>query len=414
MNNSKNILLISDETDFSEKLREKLVLLRDKDSLCVISYEEAEKQVKTIDSRIILVHEHKLQNKTLNLIVDLKELDKDRKRSLILIANNKDRDFILNAYDEGICEHFYADDENFEVLLRILNTIKNNINKSNLNRYVSIMQKAGIIDEETGLYKYKYAELIIDEELDKNNNTGMFLAISPEENGKSTFSLSKMTAALKASVRCDDIVIHANGMKFYIYLKNTDLHGAAVVLNKIKDIYDSEYKIKAGICDVKFKDFEGIERDALSALGEALLTNEEFVFYNENEPDADEWITEEEQLQPENKNFKLFHNAYRKKLEKVIVPVFFRLQKAYEERLFNTKVEQYTDENKSVFRLKNEKQTSTLKVIYPGFAKVLIQITHEGLDTPENQEIALPLKQVDQKILVSIVESFIKEFKSTL
>ena len=71
-------------------------------------------------------------------------------------------------------------------------------------------------------------------------------------------------------------------------------------MNKIKDIYDSEYKIKAGICDVKFKDFEGIERDALSALGEALLTNEEFVFYNENEPDADEWITEEEQLQPEN------------------------------------------------------------------------------------------------------------------
>ena len=66
MYNSKNILLISDETDFSEKLREKLVLLRDKDSLCVISYEEAEKQVKTIDSRIILVHEHKLQNKTLN------------------------------------------------------------------------------------------------------------------------------------------------------------------------------------------------------------------------------------------------------------------------------------------------------------------------------------------------------------
>ena len=312
-----------------------------------------------------------------------------------------------------MCEHFYTSDVDFEVLLRLLNCIKNNIVKSCYNRDKNIMEKVGLIDEDTGLYKYKYAELIINEELDKTKNNGIFLALSPEENGKSTFSLLKMTTALKSSVRCDDIVIHANGMKFYIYLKNTDLHGAAVVLNKIKDIYDSEYKIKAGICDVKYKDFERVERDALSALGEALLTNEEFVFYQDKEPDGEDWVVEEPE-NTSNKNFKLFHQTYQKKLERVIIPVFFRLQKAYEERLFNTKVEQYTEENKSVFRLKNENQTSTLKVIYPGFAKVLIQITHEGLNTPENQEMTLPLKQIDQKLLVSIVESFIKEFKSTL
>lgn len=408
-----NILLITDEQDFSSKLYEKLVLLREKDSLYTLSYEEASKQAKTIEAKVIILHEHEIKNKTLNLIVDLKELDKDKNRSLILAAESKDRDFILSAYDEGVCEHFYTSDVDFEVLLRLLNCIKNNIVKSCYNRDKNIMEKVGLIDEDTGLYKYKYAELIINEELDKTKNNGIFLALSPEENGKSTFSLLKMTTALKSSVRCDDIVIHANGMKFYIYLKNTDLHGAAVVLNKIKDIYDSEYKIKAGICDVKYKDFERVERDALSALGEALLTNEEFVFYQDKEPDGEDWVVEEPE-NTSNKNFKLFHQTYQKKLERVIIPVFFRLQKAYEERLFNTKVEQYTEENKSVFRLKNENQTSTLKVIYPGFAKVLIQITHEGLNTPENQEMTLPLKQIDQKLLVSIVESFIKEFKSTL
>ena len=408
-----NILLITDEQDFSSKLYEKLVLLREKDSLYTLSYEEAAKQAKTIEAKVIILHEHEIKNKTLNLIVDLKELDKDKNRSLILAAESKDRDFILSAYDEGVCEHFYTSDVDFEVLLRLLNCIKNNIVKSCYNRDKNIMEKVGLIDEDTGLYKYKYAELIINEELDKTKNNGIFLALSPEENGKSAFSLLKMTTALKSSVRCDDIVIHANGMKFYIYLKNTDLHGAAVVLNKIKDIYDSEYKIKAGICDVKYKDFERVERDALSALGEALLTNEEFVFYQDKEPDGEDWVVEEPE-NTSNKNFKLFHQTYQKKLERVIIPVFFRLQKAYEERLFNTKVEQYTEENKSVFRLKNENQTSTLKVIYPGFAKVLIQITHEGLNTPENQEMTLSLKQIDQKLVVSIVESFIKEFKSTL
>ena len=273
-----NILLITDEQDFSSKLYEKLVLLREKDSLYTLSYEEAAKQAKTIEAKVIILHEHEIKNKTLNLIVDLKELDKDKNRSLILAAESKDRDFILSAYDEGVCEHFYTSDVDFEVLLRLLNCIKNNIVKSCYNRDKNIMEKVGLIDEDTGLYKYKYAELIINEELDKTKNNGIFLALSPEENGKSAFSLLKMTTALKSSVRCDDIVIHANGMKFYIYLKNTGLHGAAVVLNKIKDIYDSEYKIKAGICDVKYKDFERGERDALPALDEALLTNEEFVF----------------------------------------------------------------------------------------------------------------------------------------
>lgn len=413
MSLKNNILLITDETDFSSKLYEKLVLLRQKDSIYTLSYEDAEKQVKTLESKVIIIHEHKIKNKTLNLIVDLKELDKEKNRSIILAAESKDGEFILSAYDEGVCEHFYTNDENFEVLLRILNCIKKSIALTCRNRDKIIMEKVGIIDDETGLYKYKYAELIINQELDNTKNNGIFLALSPEENGKSTFSLYKMTSALKSSVRSDDIVIHANGMKFYIYLKNTDLHGAAIVLNKIKDIYDSEYKIKAGICDVKYKDFEGIERDALSALGEALLTNEEFVFYHEKEPDGNDWI-EDELINKHNKNYKLFRQTYQKKLERVIIPVFFRLQKSYEERLFNTKVEQYTEDNKSVFRLKNENQTSTLKIIYPGLAKVLIQITHEGLNTPENQEITMPLKQIDQKVLVSIVESFIKEFKSTL
>ena len=41
-----NILLITDEQDFSSKLYEKLVLLREKDSLYTLSYEEASKQAR--------------------------------------------------------------------------------------------------------------------------------------------------------------------------------------------------------------------------------------------------------------------------------------------------------------------------------------------------------------------------------
>ena len=63
--------------------------------------------------------------------------------------------------------------------------------------------------------------------------------------------------------------------------------------------------------------------------------------------------------------------------------------------------------------MKNNKQDSTLKIVYPGFAKIIISITHDGLDSPENSEIQLPLTKINQKKLISIVEDFIKDFKYT-
>ena len=66
-----------------------------------------------------------------------------------------------------------------------------------------------------------------------------------------------------------------------------------------------------------------------------------------------------------------------------------------------------------MFHLKNKNQDSTLRIVYPGFAKIVIYITHEGLDSPENKEIQLPLTKISQKELISIVEEFIKDFKYT-
>ena len=141
-----------------------------------------------------------------------------------------------------------------------------------------------------------------------------------------------------------------------------------------------------------------------------MLGNLDFSIYTESSDLNDNiWLDE-----PKEKNYKLFRAAFNKKLEKVIAPVFYRLQKSWEEKLFNTKVEQYTSDTQSIFRLSNPKQTSLLKIVYPGFAKVIVYITHEGLDSPENTEISLPLNEISIKGITKIVEKFIKEFKSTI
>lgn len=89
------------------------------------------------------------------------------------------------------------------------------------------------------------------------------------------------------------------------------------------------------------------------------------------------------------------------------------MQKSWEEKLFETEIRQSADDEMCVFHLKNKKQDSTLRIVYPGFAKIIISITHEGLDSPENKEIQLPLTKISQKELVAIVEDFIINFKYT-
>ena len=174
--------------------------------------------------------------------------------------------------------------------------------------------------------------------------------------------------------------------------------------------YGDDFELCAGISGIANKDFKEMEKDALQALSDAMATNAEYVFAQAKEETLDEWLDD---TVDKPKNYKIFKQIFNKKLEKVITPVFFRLQKAWEEKLFETEIEQSIGDDMCVFHLKNKKQDSTLRIIYPGFAKIMISITHEGLDSPENKEIQLPLTKISQKELVGIIEDFIKDFKYT-
>jgi hypothetical protein len=268
-----------------------------------------------------------------------------------------------------------------------------------------LLEQLKVIDRNfyTNEYSKQVVENIIDDNLLKN---GVFMAVSPSHSAKTQFSQESMEYSIKKSLRVEDIAMLGKGVNYYIFMPNTDLNGAVTVLNKIKETL--EFDICAGICDIFQKSFDEFERDALIALAEAMATDAEFVFAQEKESTLDEWLSEADE-----KSYKLFRQIFNKKMEKVIAPVFYRLQKSYEEKLFDTEIKQSTSEEQCEFSLKNKNGESSLKILYPGFAKIMIYITHAGLDSPENREIQLPLNKITQKELISIIESFIKEFKET-
>ncbi len=404
----ENILLVTDDEDVAETVLSKLVLLRESDSIAVCDYKMAKRILENPSVSIVLVHECENKDKTLKLIQSIKSAEYE----IILLVNDYDQDFILSAYDLGVSDYYSVKSDSYEMLIRTVNCFKSRSLKVRFARDLALLEKLDVVDEETGFYKYKCSrELLAEFIKNVKVQNGMFVILLLDESCKTRFSADKLSKAIKKSTRCDDVVSVARGGKFYIILPNVDKLGAFAVVHKVQNLLGSRLIVRAGVCRIENKSFDRLEKEAFAALSEACQTNETAVLLEEKVKTLDDWLDDEEK---DDKNFKLFKNAYNNKLEKVIAPVFFRLQKSYEEKLFNTKIDQYSDELQSVFQLKHGKQESRLKITYPGFAKIIIYITHDGLDSPENREISLNLNEVTQSGLAKIIEDFIKEFKKSV
>ena len=400
---SDAVLLISDDENFSHIIKEKLLFLRKDDRFIFSDFKSFHSDLDLAD--IVLIHDDFARKVCLETI---QKIRRNSDKIIILLSNLCDKEFILQAYDCGINDYLSSLVDDFELVIKTVNNIKTSALKQKFLRNQKILTQLGVIDELTGLYAYKYAKQVIENEIESNLlDKGSFLIVAPTENGKTNFSIEKLAQALTNSTRSNDIVTLGKGAKVYILLPNTDCNGALVVLNKIKDSYGQD-ELAAGISEIAHKSFDELENDCLKALSDALATNAGYVIAEEKFETLDDWLddTSEEQ-----KSYKIYKQIFNKKLEKVITPAFYRLQKTWEEKLFDTQIEQSVSENGCVFHLKNKEHESTLRIVYPGFAKIVITISHEGLDSPENKEIQLALTKITTKELINIVEDFIYDFK---
>lgn len=386
------ILLVSDDNDFAQKLDEKLVFLRKNDEIIISDYASALDLIG--ECSVVLVHENSTFEQTLSMIKDLR---KKKEISIILVANSNNENLILESADLGVDDFILANAENFEFVLRIVHNIEFSVLKQLSQGYIKLLKQVNVVDDYSGLFNFDNCQQIL-----KEQKNGIFMAISPCD--KMKFSLDEVGFAIKFAIRKNDIAFIGRGSNFYLYLKDTDFEGAKNVFDKI----NTKIKINAGVADISGKTLENFEKEAQDALIEAQKTEQKFVVHQTKENTLDEWLAD-----TKSGNYKLFRKLFNTKLEKVITPVFYRLQKSYEDKLKNTEIIQFTTDEQCVFELKNKNTKSSLRIIYPGFAKIIVTIKHEGFDSPENSEISLPLDKITQKELVEIVENFIKEYKET-
>lgn len=406
------IILITNESKVADILQPQLVLLRGIDSIAITNYAEAVKDIKNCSPDAIILHCGVEKQDCLNLIREIKADASIKNIVLLLVVSEYDQDFVLSAYDEEITDFFVLEANEAEVLMRIIWCMRKNTLMNAVNKQHGLLEDLNVINKETDYYTEEFCEKVLENEiklLHEKNVEGVLMAVSASEDAKTKLNPAHFAKAIKSSTRASDIIAHAAGNKFYILLPKTSNQGAFCVWDKIKKNTGEDYFILAGLSDVKNKNFEQAKTEVLNSLIEAENTKTDLVIAEDSEKkNSDNWLSK---IGTNQKNFKLFKQAFNKKLDKVIAPVFFQMQKMWEEKLFETKIEQSTNSTLSQFSLKKNGKESAIKITYPGFSKINIDVVHQGLDSPENKRISLDLTEFDENKLIGIIEDFIKEFK---
>lgn len=408
-----NIILITNDDDVIQVLKPRLVLLREIDNILPAKYSEAVEKIKATPPEVILIYCSREKEECLNLIKQIKDIKDIKEISIVLIIDTYDQDFILSAFDENIADYFTIAADDAEILMRTIWSIKKSILMNTIKKQHILLEDLDVIDKNTGFYTNKYSNKIFENEfnnLKKFNMDGILMLISASEESKTKLNSIYFAKSIRNSIRETDVVVHTAANRFFVLLEETNLKGAFCVWEKIKKNVGETYTVNTSLSIVGDKTFDQLKTELLNALTEAASAKQDLVIVNEEEKDSSDWL---DKINTTQKNFKLFKQAFNKKLEKVITPVFFQVQKLYEEKLFKTQIEQYSNSALSAFILKKEDQVSELKITYPGFSKINIDIIHQGLDSPENKRIGLDLTELDETRLTKILEDFIQEFKAS-
>lgn len=412
MSTESNIILVTNDPNVAQILKPKLVLLREVDNILPTKYSDAIKEIRAVVPEVVLLYCSKEKEECLELIRKIKTDEKTKRTSILLVVDNYDQDFLLSAYDENITDYMLLNADDAEILMRTIWSIKKGFLTDTLDKQHDLLEELSVIDKNTGFYTNEYSDKIFKNEfknLKKLNLEAILMLVSASEESKTKLNPLQLAKAIKNSTRNSDVVVHGNANRFYVLLSETNLKGAFCVWDKIKKAVGENYSLVAGITTIAEKTCEEIKTELLNALTEANSTKQDMVIVSEEEKNlSSDWL---DKINSTQKNFKLFKQAFNKKLEKVITPVFFQMQKLYEEKLFKTQIEQYSNQTLSSFVLKKDNQISELKITYPGFSKINIDLIHQGLDSPENQRISLDLTELDESRLTQILEEFIQEFK---
>lgn len=406
------IFIVSDNQMFIDSLKEKIVLLREIDNVLFSNYKNAIKFLNENNINLILTDGENPEI-TKDFIKDLKANIRYKNTQIITFMDFYNDEFALELFDIGINDFILKSASDSEILMRLVWSIQNFEKKQIYENNQNLLYSLGVIeDQNSGIYSPKYCKQVFENEIKNKFKQGEFaslMMIAPDINCRQKLSVNLLGTIIKKTIRNADILGYAGNYKFYLLLPKTKVKGIFIVYEKIKNALNEEYSISVGATELKSDNFSEVDACVNKALDEALGISDSIIIANNisTKPQTENWL---EKINSNQKNFKLFKQTFMKKLKNVITPTFYQMQKLYEEKLFETQINQYSNETQSVFELKNDDFISVLKITYPGFSKINIDIDH-GFSKEPLQRTSLDLNKLSDDTLSKMLEKFIREYR---
>lgn len=402
----KKIILITNNEYIGEKIKQKIILLREKDIVEIFSQEKVFEKIKEKTPDLIFYHlenKEKEAEKFINFLQRKKQTKELCFSSIILLYEILDENIICNCFEEGLTDFLPINATDSELTIRTIWGLQKKEQQKENDEKNSLLAQLNVIDKKNNAFTEQYTNTVIKE--DSQKNWGTFVVLAPDINIRNKTSPQTLMSSIKRIVRVDDILGYATDFKIYLWFRETNKEDVLIILEKIKKNLTNVGSISAGYIETKDVPFDLAEELANKYLSKALLKGNCFLH-------ASEPVKKDVDIELNIKNFKQQKENLEKSLEDILTPLFYQYQTINEEKLFETQITQKITKEKSYFNLENTKGKSRLSISYPGFTKINIEVLHDIKQQEiKAQKFYIDSNDVTKEKLEFLLNSFIKDFK---
>ena len=120
-----SILIISNDEKTGNAISDKVKLLRDCDSIQVVTYIEAISVLNSTQPSLIMVY--CANSESIGIVKEIRALKSLNNVPIMFVMDSLDEDSLLYAFDNGIDDFFFLNDSDSVILMRILLTLRKSL-----------------------------------------------------------------------------------------------------------------------------------------------------------------------------------------------------------------------------------------------------------------------------------------------
>lgn len=394
------IILISDDKDFFEFIRSKLEL-RKSDELFLFSFEQIIKKQTLLSNGVLIVNSENNKDKTLELIDSFKNLP------IIVMSFNEDESFMKKCFRAGAIDFMplLVPDSEFRARMIPALSILSLIDKN--NRYHKILEKKGVLAPESDIF-LDYTEVLDTkiEEINLTSQKAVFAAVSANESGKFLLKPKELENILSSNLRRNDLIMNFAPNKYFLLMFNITVEQAEKFWTKISSKFSQQ--VYAGFVQITNQKRQQLINESLNKL-HLSINNERYSSTN-----SIKQINNLDIIQETNSDvtsFKQFKNEFNKKIENIIIPVFYQFEQKLSTYNPNLLIEHDVSNGCGYLSLIAKNEKLSFKITCPGFTKIHIDITSENPSNRETKRISFEPNEFDAGILEDLLEQVLLEYK---